>query len=261
MVTAHADDGARPCLSRLHRRRVRNLVINDPTMRPAHATFSLGFNGIDSTSDNAIQALINAGVTVTVAAGNSNVNACDVSPAHILDAITVAAIQSDTTRASYSNYGSCVDVYAPGSQVYSAWIDGGYSTISGTSASRAGLRSRSLAVLFVCCCVRRRAADRDGPSRCRLKLAALSLLIRALPPPPAGMAAPHVAGAVALMRSRTPCLTNAQVVTALKAGSTAGAVTGGSINNTPNFLPNARAAVAAAAAITCAASTTTTTQG
>jgi len=99
---------------------------------PAVANLSLG-GGYSSTLNTAINNLSNSGVFVAVAAGNENQNACNVSPASAAAATTVAASTSTDARASYSNYGSCVDVYAPGSSITSTWLNGGTSTISGTS--------------------------------------------------------------------------------------------------------------------------------
>jgi subtilisin family serine protease len=87
-----------------------------------------------STLDGAVRNLISKGITVVVAAGNSAADACGYSPAAVVDAITVGATQSDDNRAAYSNYGSCLDVFAPGSNIQSAWIGvNGINTISGTS--------------------------------------------------------------------------------------------------------------------------------
>jgi subtilisin family serine protease len=75
------------------------------------------------------------GVTVVVAAGNDNANACNYSPARERSAITVGATTSADTRASYSNFGNCVDIFAPGSSITSAWntANNASNTISGTS--------------------------------------------------------------------------------------------------------------------------------
>jgi len=104
------------------------------THRPAVANMSLGA-GASLALDTAVGAAINAGVTMVVAAGNSNANACDFSPARVPAAITVGATTSSDARASYSNLGSCLDVFAPGSSITSAWFnsDTAISTISGTS--------------------------------------------------------------------------------------------------------------------------------
>ncbi|HEY0015973.1 MAG TPA: S8 family peptidase [Longimicrobium sp.] len=99
---------------------------------PAVANLSLG-GGYSSTLNTAINNLANSGVFVAVAAGNENQNACNVSPASAASATTVAASTSTDAKASYSNYGSCVDLYAPGSSITSTWLNGGTNTISGTS--------------------------------------------------------------------------------------------------------------------------------
>ena len=103
-------------------------------VKPAVANMSLG-GGYSSAINTATTNLINAGVTVVVAAGNSNANACNGSPAGVTAAIVVAASTSTDARATYSNYGSCVDLYAPGSSVTSAWYSSttATNTISGTS--------------------------------------------------------------------------------------------------------------------------------
>jgi serine protease len=77
----------------------------------------------------------NAGVTVVVAAGNENQNACNVSPARSADAITVGSTTSTDARSNFSNWGSCVDIFAPGSSITSAWhtSNSATNTISGTS--------------------------------------------------------------------------------------------------------------------------------
>ena len=99
---------------------------------PAVANLSLG-GGFSQATNDAINNLANRGVFVAVAAGNENQNACNVSPASAANATTVAASTSTDAKASYSNYGSCVEVYAPGSSIKSTWLNGGTNTISGTS--------------------------------------------------------------------------------------------------------------------------------
>jgi len=100
--------------------------------KPAVANMSLG-GGYSSTINTAVTNLANAGVFVVVAAGNDNANACNYSPASATAVTTVGATTSTDARASYSNYGSCVDVYAPGSSITSTWSNGSTNTISGTS--------------------------------------------------------------------------------------------------------------------------------
>lgn len=103
-------------------------------VKPAVANMSLG-GGISSTLDAAVNRAIEAGVTFVVAAGNSSANACNYSPARAANAITVGATGTTDARASYSNFGSCLDIFAPGTNITSAWYTGSTvtSTISGTS--------------------------------------------------------------------------------------------------------------------------------
>jgi subtilisin family serine protease len=103
-------------------------------IKPAVANMSLG-GGYSAALNNAVAAAVSSGVTFAVAAGNENTNACNRSPASTASAITVGATTSTDARASYSNYGSCLDVFAPGSSITSAWRTGNTSTntISGTS--------------------------------------------------------------------------------------------------------------------------------
>ncbi len=101
---------------------------------PAVANMSLG--GSASTAlDNAVSNSIASGVTYAIAAGNDNRNACNYSPARVSAAITVGSTTSSDVRSSFSNYGSCVDIFAPGSSITSAWntSDSATNTISGTS--------------------------------------------------------------------------------------------------------------------------------
>ncbi|MFC4727991.1 S8 family peptidase [Coralloluteibacterium thermophilus] len=101
---------------------------------PAVANMSLG-GGASTATDNATNNLINSGVTVVVAAGNNNANACNYSPARVSAAITVGSTTSSDARSSFSNYGSCVNIFAPGSSITSAWhtSNTASNTINGTS--------------------------------------------------------------------------------------------------------------------------------
>ena len=101
---------------------------------PAVANMSLG-GPASSALDNAVQNSINSGVTYSVAAGNENQNACNVSPARLAAAITVGSTTSTDARSSFSNYGTCLDLFAPGSSITSSWYtsDTATNTISGTS--------------------------------------------------------------------------------------------------------------------------------
>jgi len=101
-------------------------------LRPAVANMSLG-GGASASLDAAVAALADSGIFTAVAAGNESRDACTVSPARARAVFTVAASDSTDARASFSNYGGCVEAYAPGVGVTSAWLSGGTRTISGTS--------------------------------------------------------------------------------------------------------------------------------
>ena len=100
----------------------------------AVANMSLG-GGANSAVDEAVRNSIADGVFYAVAAGNSSANACNYSPARTAEAATVGATTSSDALSSFSNFGTCVDINAPGSSITSAWIgsDGATNTISGTS--------------------------------------------------------------------------------------------------------------------------------
>lgn len=102
---------------------------------PAVANMSLG-GPASTATDNATNNLINSGVTVVVAAGNNNgANACNYSPARVANAVTVGSTTSTDARSSFSNIGSCVNIFAPGSSITSAWhtSTSASNSISGTS--------------------------------------------------------------------------------------------------------------------------------
>jgi subtilisin family serine protease len=103
-------------------------------IKPAVANMSLGGGG-NTSIDNAVANSIASGVTYAIAAGNSNANACNFSPARVGTAITVGATQSNDARSSFSNFGTCLDIFAPGSGITSAWYTSttATNTISGTS--------------------------------------------------------------------------------------------------------------------------------
>ena len=101
---------------------------------PAVANMSLG-GGVSSALDTAVNNSIADGVTYAVAAGNENTNACNGSPSRVGAALTVGSTTNTDARSSFSNYGSCLDIFAPGSNITSAWHTGtsATNTISGTS--------------------------------------------------------------------------------------------------------------------------------
>lgn len=150
---------------------------------PAVANVSLG-GPPSSALDNAVKALVADGVTVTVAAGNEAQRACAVSPARVRTVLTVGATTRTDARARFSNYGRCVDLFAPGEGIVSA-----------SSSSSTGSRTDS------------------GTS----------------------MAAPHVAGAAALVLSVRPSTSPARVAAHLLARATPGVVTDPGLSS-PNRL-------------------------
>ncbi|WNG50278.1 S8 family peptidase [Archangium minus] len=102
-------------------------------VKPAVANMSLG-GGASTAVNTAANNLANSGVFLAVAAGNnSGANACNYSPAGAAAATTVGSTASNDTRSSFSNIGSCVDIYAPGSNITSARLNGTSTTMSGTS--------------------------------------------------------------------------------------------------------------------------------
>jgi len=111
-----------------------NWVTAQHTTGKAVANMSLG-GGVSTALDTAVRNSIADGIVYAIAAGNSNANACNFSPARTAEAITVGATTSTDARASYSNKGRCLDIFAPGSSITSAWITSNTATntISGTS--------------------------------------------------------------------------------------------------------------------------------
>ncbi|MDA0174221.1 S8 family peptidase [Solirubrobacter taibaiensis] len=111
-----------------------NWVTQNHGSGPAVANMSLG-GGASDALDQAVAASVASGVTYAVASGNSGDDACDYSPARTPTAITVNSSNRTDARSSFSNYGTCSDIFAPGEQVLSTWntSDTATSTLSGTS--------------------------------------------------------------------------------------------------------------------------------
>jgi len=149
-------------------------VTGNHTSGPAVANMSLGGAGSNTTVENAVRNSIADGVVYAIASGNSNSDACNFTPARVAEAITVNASTRTDARASFSNWGTCTDIFAPGDEITSAWhtSDTATNTLRGTS-----------------------------------------------------MAAPHVAGAAALILSSAPNLTPAQVASTMFNNATLNKIT------------------------------------
>ncbi|MFP8961573.1 S8 family peptidase [Streptomyces nanhaiensis] len=106
--------------------------VRQNAVKPAVANASLG-GGYSSAVNTAATNLANSGVHLSVAAGNENQNACNVSPASATGVLTVAASDSSDRKASFSNWGSCTELYAPGVSVTSTRMGGGSTALNGTS--------------------------------------------------------------------------------------------------------------------------------
>jgi subtilisin family serine protease len=147
-------------------------IAGQTALRPAVANMSLG-GGKSLAVNSSVAGAVAQGVTMVVAAGNSNADACNYSPASEATALTVGATTSADARATYSNYGPCLDLFAPGSSITSAWFSASTATntISGTS-----------------------------------------------------MAAPHVAGAAALVLAAEPSATPARVASVITSTAIGGVV-------------------------------------
>ena len=114
---------------------------------PAVANMSLG-GGISSALDTAVNNLANSGVAIAVAAGNSNANACNSSPARAANAITVGSTTTTDARSSFSNFGTCLDIFAPGSGILSAYSTSNTATATLSGTSMASPHVAGVAALY-----------------------------------------------------------------------------------------------------------------
>ena len=114
---------------------------------PAVANMSLG-GGISSALDTAVNNLANSGVAIAVAAGNSNTNACNSSPARAANAITVGSTTTTDARSSFSNFGTCLDIFAPGSGILSAYSTSNTATATLSGTSMASPHVAGVAALY-----------------------------------------------------------------------------------------------------------------
>ncbi|MEM6533640.1 MAG: S8 family serine peptidase [Myxococcota bacterium] len=124
--------------------------VTENHVKPAVANMSLG-GGVSAALDAAVRGSIEAGVVQVLAAGNSNADACSSSPARTAEAITVGSTTRTDQRSSFSNRGPCVDIFAPGSNITSAWFqnDTQTRTISGTSMASPHVAGAAAAYLSI----------------------------------------------------------------------------------------------------------------
>ncbi|WP_260179617.1 S8 family peptidase [Actinoplanes campanulatus] len=112
------------------------------------ANLSLG-GGASSTLDAAVRRSITAGIPYTIAAGNSGVNASNTSPARVTEALTVGATSNTDAKASWSDYGPVLDLFAPGVSITSAWRTGNTATYTGSGTSFAAPHVAGAVALYL----------------------------------------------------------------------------------------------------------------
>ena len=121
--------------------------------RPGVVNMSLG-GGASSALDSAVRTSVNAGFTYVVAAGNGDwrgrqANACNYSPARVAEALTVSATTTSDAKTSWANYGDCVDLFAPGAGITSAWYTGNSATNTISGTSMAAPHAAGVAALYL----------------------------------------------------------------------------------------------------------------
>ncbi|MGO0577770.1 S8 family peptidase [Ornithinimicrobium panacihumi] len=115
---------------------------------PSVANMSLGGPASEAT-DAAVDRMVASGVTVAVAAGNESQDACNVSPARAESAITVGSTTETDDQSGFSNWGTCLDLFAPGSDITSAWIGSPEETNTISGTSMASPHAAGAAALFL----------------------------------------------------------------------------------------------------------------
>lgn len=193
-------------------------------IRPAVANMSLG-GSYSAALNQATNALVSAGVTTAVSAGNARMDACAQSPSGAASAITVAAVNLTGNHAYFSNFGPCVDIYAPGVNIVSAWNWTSTATATSTGTSMASPHVAGAAALYLSAnpsatptmvanaLTSMAASGKVGsiPANTPNKLLNIQQIGGVTPPPPPANAAPVAAFSVTCAATPTPsrCLLDA----------------------------------------------------